>query len=333
MNYRMIAALVLGVLVLNLGGSTFADTKNNKQTANQLVSLLPASDGVVAFDGKRFFGDALPKLLAANQPMLGKVTSGLNDIQGNLGFDLRQFDEVAVGFTAKPIAAKQYDVEPVIIGRGQTPSATLIGGAKTASASKYREERVGRRTMYIYDTKSLAKDPNASFVRDMPEVGVAALDDRTVAFGEVARVRQTLEQKTRVSSELVGMLGNGAPSAAVFAIKPPAGLKAYLPLENDELGKNIDSIKYIYGSANVTDGTVVLQTTARTLQIAQATSLYDTLSGLQALGKAFLGGGSGNRAVYARLVENVKFSVKANEVTLDLAVAQSDIDVLVGSMK
>jgi hypothetical protein len=49
------------------------------------------------------------------------------------------------------------------------------------------------------------------------------------------------------------------------------------------------------------------------------------------LGKAFLGNAKGaDKQVYARLIENVKFTALGNEVSMNLAIAQTDIDFLVG---
>ncbi|MGH9820451.1 MAG: hypothetical protein ACRD43_09815, partial [Pyrinomonadaceae bacterium] len=66
----------------------------------------------------------------------------------------------------------------------------------------------------------------------------------------------------------------------------------------------------------------------------QAQSLLDTLQGLQVIGKAFLGGAKGqDKEVYARMIDNAKFARVVNEVTFDLAVPQSDIDILIGGIK
>ena len=335
MKHRIIAIVVLGVLVMNLGGSTFADTKAKKASFNQLVSLLPASDGVMTFDARRFFGEALPQVLAGNQSMLGKVTTKIEEFRTKYGIDIRQFDEVAVGVTARQMAAKQYDVDPVVVARGQMTSVSLIDGAKTAANNKYREERVGNRVLYIFDAKKGAAHlPAGKAIGEMSEVGVSSIDERTVVFGEVGRVRAALEGKTRVGSDLTVMLERNPVSVAAFAIKPPAGLKEFVPLDNDELGKNIDSIQYIYGNANILADKASVHMTARTLQNAQATSLFETLEGLQMIGKAFLGGSkAADKQVYARLIDSARFSVKANEVIFDLTVPQSDIDILVGMIK
>src|SRR5215213_9156829 len=256
MKYRIFAFLALSVLVLNLGSSTFADTKGKKASLNQLVSFLPVSDAVVTFDVKRFFGEALPQVLSANQPLLAKVVGHMDEFQRTVGIDVRQFDEVAVGASMRLLEAKKYDIDPVIIARGQMTSTALIGAAKLASNGKYREEKIGERIIYIFDTQKVTNQsmPNVK-VDGMGDVALTVIDDRTVAFGDIERVRQTVERKTRVAADLIVMLERSPVAIAAFAAKPPAGLKAFVPLDNDELGSNIDSIQYIYGNANVVAGT------------------------------------------------------------------------------
>jgi hypothetical protein len=330
MKYRLFAVLVLSILILNLGASTFADTKVRKSGGSELAALLPASDGVMTFDVKRFLGDALPKLLASNQPMLAKITGEMDKMKEKVGIDVRQFDYVAAGVTARKIAEKKYDIDPVLIARSQMSSASLIGAAKLASNGKYTEERVGDRTIYVF---SIVSDkPGAHKLTD--KVAVTALDSVTIAFGDLDRVRQTIQSKTRVSSELLGLLDRSPAAVSSFAARVPAGMSAFVPLDNDELGKSVDSIQLIYGNADVLGDSASFHVTARTLQNAQAASLHETLEGLQIIGKAFLGGNKdADKQVFARMIDNVKFSVKANEVSLDLTVPQSDIGILVGKLQ
>ena len=334
MKYKITAVFTIFVFVMNLGASTFADTKSRKG-ANDLVALLPASDGVIVVDSKRVFSEALPKILASNQAMLTRVNAGIDEVKTRIGIDVREFDSMAVGITARQLGEKQYDVDPVIVGRGQKTSASLIGAAKIASNGKYREEHVGERVMYIFELqKVVSPQATPSFLEKMTEVAVSALDEKTIAFGEVGRVRQTLEGKTRVGADLVTLLEKSLTSVGAFAIKPPTGLKSFLPIENDELGKNIDSIQYIYGHAAVGADNATVHVTARTLENTQAKGLYDTLQVVQILGKSLLGGSkAADKQVYVRLIDSAKFAVKGNEVTFDLAVPQSDIDILVGSIK
>ncbi len=335
MKYRIFAGFLLSALVFSLGGSTFADSKSKRGNGMQLVSMLPASDGVVIFDAKRGLGEALPRILAGNQPLFAKVTGHIDEFRTRTGIDIRQFDEVAVGVSVRHLGAKQYDIDPLVVGRGQMSSAALIGAAKLATNGKYREETIGSRTIYIFDAEKIASQtPATKVASQMPEVAAAALDDRTLAFGDLARVRAALEGSTRVNQTLVNMLQKDPTAVGSFAAKLPTGLKAFLPLENDELGQNIDSIEYLYGSTTVGPASATFRATARTRQNPQATSLHQTLSGLQTFGGGLLAGSrSAKNQLFARVLESVKFSVRANEVSLDLTVPQSDLDALVGLIK
>lgn len=350
MKIRILALSCLCVLVLNMAGSAVADVKSKKAAsqAGQLVQLLPASDGVVTVDVKRFFSVALPKLLTANQPMLEKVTAKIALMKERTGIDIRQFEYLAAGVTAKPIAGKEYDIDPVIIARGQVSSGSLIGAAKLASNGKYKEEKAGDRTIYVFSAKDIADQvkQNAPAVKNSDmvdkivdrmskEIAVTAIDANTIAFGDLDLVRQAVSAaRTPVSNDLTSLLGKKETSIVNFAAKMPNGMSVFLPLENDELGKNIDSIRYVYGNMDVAAEAATVNVTARTLQNAQATALLETLEGLQLIGKALLGPAkSADKQVYARMIENAKFSAKANEVMLDLSVPQSDIDILVGMLK
>ena len=165
-------------------------------------------------------------------------------------------------------------------------------------------------------------------------MAVAAFDTNTIAFGALPLVRQTLEARTPINPELTGLLNKNEVSVVKFAAKLPAGMGAFLPLDNDELGKNIDSIRFVFGNVNVSGDNTSVHMTARTLQNAQAQGLFETLEGFQILGKIALSGSkSADKQVYARLIQNARFSVNANDVILELQVPQRDIDVLVSVLK
>jgi hypothetical protein len=332
MKYKVFAVFALVVLVLNLGGSTFADSKLTKASGMDLVRFLPGSDAVVTVDVRRFVNEAMPRLLANNPSMLSKVTGAIEKVQAKAGIDVRKFEYVAAGITLTKAGPKNVDHDAVVIARGQLTSASLIGAAKVASNGKYTEERVGERTIYIFNGAQINANTTPAALPDV--IAVTTIDANTIAFGSPVRVRETLEANTKVGAELTSLL-NRTPSAVVsFAAKVPDGMKTLLPLENDEIGKNIDSIQYVYGNADFAADSASLQMTARTGQNAQAKSLHETLAGLQMFGKAFLGAAkSADKQVYSRMIDNARFSVRGNEVTLDLIVPQSDIDVLVGKLK
>jgi hypothetical protein len=344
MKKRIAVVITLAAVALGLGTFVLADVrkaKAKKVQAADLVALLPASDGVVTLDVKRFFNDALPMLLSKNQPMLAEITGKITEFASKTGVDIRQFDSVAVGVTArKREGVKNYDFDPVMIARGDINSGALIGAAKLAANGKYREERVGEKTVYIFDAKKITEDHNknnsANKVIDhvSSEVAVTAIDSTTLAFGDPVRVRQTLEGKTRVGADIIALLANTASPVMTFAAKAPEGLASFVPVDNDELGKSIASIKYLFGNVDVGAGNATVHAAARTIQPAQAKSLLETLEGLQMIGKAFLGSAKGeDKEVFARMIDNTKFSTRGSDVMLDLSVPQTDIDILVGSLK
>lgn len=344
MKSRLFAIFTLSVLVLNMTGSALADTKA-RNTANSaaIVAILPASDGVVVFDIKTFLGSALPQMLSGNQVMLAEVTKAIEEAKTKTGIDVRQFETLAAGVSATKIADKKYDLDSVLIARGQVSSGAVLAAAKLAAKGKYREEKVGDKTIYIFEAREVvaqnaphSTSQTAEMVEKAlkafsKEMAAYAVDANTLAFGSVEKVKATASGTTKVDKQITDLLSKAVAPVATFAARVPEGMSAFLPLDNDELGKNIESIKYMYGSMSVNGTSTMLSATARTLQADQAISLKDTLDALQMLGKMFLGTAKGaDKEVYARLVENVKFSSKGNDVSMDLAIAQTDVDFLVG---
>ncbi|HEX8637080.1 MAG TPA: hypothetical protein VF692_03380 [Pyrinomonadaceae bacterium] len=349
MKNRFFAFFAVGVLILNGFGAAFAQRSSTTASRqnNRLVALLPASDAVMTFDAKRFMNDALPQILSGNQTLLGNIVGEIDKIKAKTGIDLRQFEQVAVGVAINKISAKEYDFEPVVLARGQMNAGALLSVAKVAAKGKYREEKIGGKTVFIFSAREIAEQnkpanqsPQKSSMIDRfigkltQEIAVTSFDANTLAFGTVARLRQAVEAKTRVGADVSGLLDRKQGTVMNFAAKLPGGMSAFLPLDNDELGKNIDAIQYLSGSMDVAGANAILQLTAKTERAEQAQSLAETLEGLQMVGKAIIGGMRGaDKKVYARMIENARFTRAANELTLDLQVPQSDIDVLIGAQK
>lgn len=351
MKNKIFAAFAGIMLLVDLAGVSLAANTGPRKAetpqVNDLVALLPSSDAIVTLDAKRFFRDALPQLLSANQPMLAAITGKIDELQQTTGIDLRQFEQVAGGFALKPGKGKDVSFDPVLIARGTIKAGGLVSLVKIASNGKYTEQKVGERTIYIFSTNdiTLKNAPaaanskvgaavNRSVNSLTSEIAVSAYDENTLVFGSVGRVRQTLAGMTRVEGTLTNLLSRDPDALASFAGKTPFGMTRYLPLENDELGKTLDSIRFLSGSMSVANGTAAVKMAAQTTTPERAQSLLETLEGLQSIGKAFLGGAKGqDKEVYSRMIDNARFARTANEVRFDLSVQQSDIDILVGSLK
>src|SRR5437667_334126 len=292
MKNKLFAFLTVFVLFLNLTGLSFADTRRDTSKIRQtaaLIALLPASDGVATLDARRLFDNAIPTILSANQPMLAAITAKLGEVESKTGIDLRKFDQIVVGVATKKVSAKDVDFDPVAIARGDVTVGSLIGVVKLASSGTYHEEKVGDRTIYIFSAREVTKNAVKATNAKVPdvidkaidglthEIAVAAIDRNTLAFGSPARVRQTLEGKTKVGSDVLALLPHSETAVAASAMRSPGAMSSLLPMENDELGANIDSIRYIAGSLNVAAAGTELKAMVRTATPDQAQSLLETL--------------------------------------------------------
>ena len=350
MRSRTIALAVLAGLLLNVVGfaaDNSPQAKAKKRQSSRLISLLPASDGVGVFDSKRFLNNALPTVLAANQPLLSQITTKLSEIENKTGIDLRKFDQVAVGIAYKPVSAKETDYDTVVLASGSIGTNALVGVAKLASEGTYREEKVGNKTIFVFTPKAAVQkttvtNPNSKIAGAADrlshsfskEIAIAAIDRNTLAVGSLNRVRETLEGRTHTAVEISGLLSTRTDSIASFAGRVPGDVSQMLPVENDQLGTSISSIQYIAGSMDVTSLGTSVQLMARTKKPEQAADLKQTLDGLQVIGGAVFGNSKRpDQQIYGRMIKSAKFEARGNDVTLDLLVPQADIDALVAGIK
>ena len=341
MKKRVLAAAVASLLIVSLVVAAGISDDNRKPVkravkakANPLVAMLPASDAVATINAKRFFNEALPGVLSSNQKLLGEILSKVDSVGSKTGVDLRRFDNIAAGINIIRKEGAAFDFDPVLIARGSVDSAVLIEAGKKSATAKYREESANGKTIYIFSARDFAssvQSPKAvtvnAYLKD--DIAISAIDATTLAVGSLARVRETLEHRTSIDPELTALLAKKAPALLNFAGKIPGGLSALLPLDNDELGANLDSIKTVYGSGDVVAGQAVLSVTGRTLQAKQANDLKGTFEGLRDLGKGILGGSrAADKQLYGRLLGAVRISTVANEISLDLTIPKNDMDSL-----
>jgi len=348
MNRKILSLFTLALLVLNAAGISLSATPSKKAAAKGkaelLVARLPASDAVVVIDARRTFDQVLPQLLASKQALLADITNHLNEFRNKTGIDPRRFDSIVIGanFKNKKENVKDYDVDFVGLARGSMNAGSLIAAAKLGSNAGYREEKLGERTIYIFTPKTVA-DKNLpagspsvvnGTIDNLPaEMAVSTLDQTTLVFGSVSRVRETLEARSTVPPEITSLLSSHATSVCTFAARMPEGARNFLPMDNDELAKTVESIRYISGWIDVTAGGAAMNITAKTTNAESAQNLYDTVAFLQQFGKGLLGSSKKpENAVYARMIDSAKVAKNGADVTIDLTVAQGDIDVLLGTL-
>lgn len=348
MKFKLLSLISLSlfsIAALAYIGGDVVKGDSNKRAANDLVAMLPDSDMVATGNVKQFFNDALPRVMAANQPMLKKVMDELNSMTEKTGVDIRKFDTVAVGAKFKGTDLSKMDIDAVAIARGDVNAGALIAVAKLGAKGIYREEKIGERNVYIFKagdvvdktvTAKAAKTGMADQIaRELTqEMAITSYDGGTLVVGSLEMVRATLSHSSSVSQSLVSMLSNRETSVFTFAGRMPEKPATMLGLDGDDLGKNIDSIKFMAGSMDVGTFGMTMAISARTTTAAQAKSLGDTMIAMQSVGKALLGGAKrDDQKLYGRLIENAKIAIRDNEVGLDLTVPQADVDKLVAMIK
>jgi hypothetical protein len=351
MKTRFFAFIAATLLLANAVTFATGDTRSNRAAAkrqtSRIVGLLPASDAVVTFDAKHFFGAALPKVLSANQAMLAEVMAKLAEAEARTGIDFKKFEQVAVGVAYNRISATETDFEPVAIASGDISVGALMAVARLASKGTYTTESINGRTVYVFSVKDLVQKnapikPASSKVAGVvdqamtsltKDIAVTALDKNTLVMGTLARVKETIEGKSHLSADLTSLLPP-ATTVASFAARFDGGISSLLPVEADAFGLAIGSIQYVSGSFDVNAVGADLQVAARTKKAEDAQNLKDTLEGLAMLGKIALGGAkTPDKQVYARMLKNVKIAAVGTDLTVGLAVPQADIDILVGGIK
>lgn len=347
---KIVVVLIALAFVLSAIAAAFADdvAKEDTKQAPQLASLLPASDGIMTLDVKRLLDEALPQILSGNQPKLNKIMSEVDKIKEKTGFDVRRFEKIAVGVKSKRISPKEIDFEPVLLARGAYDANGLVGIAKIASKGKYKTEKFGNRTIYLFSIKEIAEDnkpqKGGNSITDKAfdkmfkslsrEIAVTSFDSNTLVLGTLDRVKETLDAKTRVSTELMNLVYRKQNSVMSFGMNMPEGTSSFFEIGNEEIDSNIDAIRQLYGSMNIVGSNTVFQMTARTDSSEKAENLQTLVSGLKELGDIFLGGSKGaDKQVYSRMIKSLEISQAANEVNFNLEIPQSDIDVLIGEKK
>jgi len=340
--YRKITAVIFVAALL---AASFGAMRLTAPQANGLAALLPDSDGVVAVDMGRLMSEALPQILAANEPALSKVNGELEKIKTRTGIDIRQFESIAVGTKAREFENGELDLQPLLLASGRADEASLAEAARYAADGEPRTEQIAGRTVHIFTAKAIVEKNRDTaktngFLDQIVnkvigglngEIALTAYDSGTVALGPVNRVRELLGGGPRISANLLGKLDKSKRVVGSFAMVVPEGLSRYLELGDDELGDGLDSVREIDGSLDVVPGKALVSINARTADAEMAESLAVMVEGFQAVFAAILKRQQGaDKKVYGRMLESLGVARKNDRIELRLEIPQKDIDVIVG---
>ncbi|HYE64547.1 MAG TPA: hypothetical protein VD966_03130, partial [Pyrinomonadaceae bacterium] len=300
--------------------------------AQATLASLPASDAVIFVDVRRLLNDALPRVFAGDPAKLAKVNAEVDQFKTRYGIDPRSFDRVAVGARFNNPSANVITTDLVAVAHGTFNAGAIVAAGRLASKGKYREEKYAGKTIYIFSVNDQVKMLGLLNMR-VRDLAVSALDANTLAVGELATVRAAIDARSgrgRVSPELVS-LATRTPDAIVgFGANMPPNVTQNINLDNEEISKNIASIRQVYGAVGTTTNGFDALAVALTERPEQAQSLSDTLAALKQFGSVLAAQLPGDKGKLAQnALENLRVTTQGNELQIRLELAQTDLAMLV----
>ena len=323
-------ALLFVLVSLSSGfGSGSAQRKPaiNSAPSTQVLSYLPASDGIALIDVRRLINETLPRILAADPAKLAQANAEIDKFKTRTGIDPRSFDRVVLGTRYTYPSPKVTKLETVAIARGTFDARALAAAARLAANGKYREEKYRGATILIININ----DQMRLFgVWDMKinDLAVCALDPHSLAIGNVSGVHAAIEAgpRGRAGADLAALATRDPNAVLGFGANVPRELMASLNVGNDTIAKDANSIRQVYGSIASTETDVSLMLVARTDSAEAANNLNDTITGLKQLSGLLLGRMAPARKALAQTaLDNLKITTRGNELEIKTQVAAANL--------
>src|SRR6266481_944824 len=323
-------ALAFALVALCLGfdaGSAQRKPANRSAPAADVLSYLPASDGIALIDVRRLMNETMPRILAGDPAKLAQANAEIEKFKTRTGIDPRSFDRVVLGMRYTYPTPKVTKLETVAIARGTFDPKALSAAARIAANGKYREEKYRGATILIITVKDQMKLFGVWNMR-INELAVCAVDPHSLAIGTVANVRAAIEAglKGRAGADLAALATRDPKAVVGFGANVPKELMANLNVGNDTIAKDANAIRQVYGSIGSTETDVSVMLVARTDSAESANNLNDTDTGLKQLGGLFIGQMAPARKALAQsALDNLKITTRGTEVEIRTQVAAANL--------
>ncbi len=291
--------------------SPTAGQKAAASLTDELLMQLPASDIVAVIDVKRVMGELLPRLKNISVAGIGKTASEIETFAKLSGIDPAQVQTAVLGVKMTETLSRGSGL--LLLQGVSIDAQKLAVAAKAAGGELNAREYQGKQLL----TLSLKPKPDAPAT----ELFFAALDQQRIAIGDLEAVQSVLSAKSPTAAHmpLARALKEIKESSLVrFAGNLPEGLRVMLASQG-ELFAQVAAVKAIFGSMDLNaDNTATVAARARTASNNDAALLKESLGGLVALGKMFLGGDDEKSKLYSSLLDKVQISTQAQDVALTL---------------
>jgi hypothetical protein len=324
--------LVVTVLVLSAFSRVSIAQRNRATTsakpAPTLLSSLPPSDAVAIISINRALNEALPKLLADNPAKLAEATSELAKFKTQTGLDPRSFDQIALGFSYKYPREGITKVSTIALARGTFNAGAMVAAGRLAANGKYAEQKYQGKTIYIF---SLDRQIRLFGLWDIKtgDLAVSALDGNTLALGDLEAVHGAIDATKagkHPNPELLALASRDPDAIVGFGGNLSPKLLENLSLTNDTVARELTAVRQVYGTLGMTETSLEIMLTARTVDTYSAKNLSDTVEGLKQLGGFFINRITGAKGVLARsALDNLRTNTVGNELQIRTAVSQSQV--------
>jgi hypothetical protein len=321
-------AFVLVALLSGFGaGSTARKSATNFAPPADVLSYLPASDGIALIDVRRLLNETMPRILAGDPAKLAQANAEVDKFKTRTGIDPRAFDRVVMGTRFTYPSPRVTKLETVAIAHGTFDARALTAAARIAANGKYREEKYRGATISIITVNDQIKLFGVWDMR-ISDLAVCALDANSLAIGSVSTVRAAIDagKSGKASAELAALAARDPKAVLGFGANLPKELMTNLSVGNDTIAKDASSIRQVYGSIGSTETDVSLMLVARTDSADAANNLNDTVTGLKQLGGLFIGRMAPDRKALAQAaLDNLKITTRGTELEIRTQVAAANL--------
>ncbi|MBL8194284.1 MAG: hypothetical protein JNM06_10875 [Blastocatellia bacterium] len=332
------------------GGLNVATSANATLTAPEVLAQVPNSDFVVLFDLNRFLSTKLMDSILSDQNSRAEFEKFEREAV-NYGLNLRQIQQIAVGF----------DMEP----SGKDPKFCLVmtGGIdreKILSSIAANLDKVGvDAEQYQGKTIYLVTDKTKKNAKPSDRVAAAFLSPQSVAIGTIEKIKDAVDlqngkgKSVSANQELSNHINSTNTSAILrFAgaisekvTNPSTPNKKSQPLTNDDLSssskaedsspfgnvdKLVQAIRGGYGSLDFVSG-VQMDTTLLIRTETEAKQISDALNGLLFLGRSALQQDP-KQASFAKALDKVIITGGLKDVRLNIDIPEPLLNELIKTL-
>ena len=323
-------------IIVTLNSVTLAQTRTRAAATAppSLLSSLPQSDAVAQVQIKRVINEVIPKVMANSPAKLAELNANLDKFKDRTGLDARAFEQIALGVRYTYPTEGVTKLVTVGLARGTFSAGAMVAAGRLASNGKYREEKYGGKTVYIFNLDDNIRLFGMIDLK-LRELAASPIDTNTLAVGDATSIRSVIDAaagKKRNNADLIA-LATREPNAVVgFGGNISPQVIKNLDLGNASFVGDLSGVRQAYGSVETTERDVNLFIGAKTVNADAAKNLGDTLEGLKMFGAMFIGRLTGAKGVLAKsALTNLTIATDANELRIRTAVAQADIAPLMGT--